>query len=144
VNSWNYAVFLTQQVMVRKYRKLVTRYVLNTLHLPFLQRWLVFMWSMSYYLAINWQEVEEQDSACVPAAPSPDNEEGGRDSSRLNASGRNKWRRTSEVWQYFDEVRENGETWAKCKSCSNRYRGESKRGTTNLRRHLEKYCAGRK
>jgi len=50
----------------------------------------------------------------------------------LNASGRNKRRRTSEVWQYFDEVTENGEIWAKCKSCSNRYRGESKRGTTNI------------
>uniref|UniRef100_A0A6M2F0H4 BED-type domain-containing protein n=1 Tax=Populus davidiana TaxID=266767 RepID=A0A6M2F0H4_9ROSI len=90
------------------------------------------------------REVEEQDFAFVPAAPIPDNEDGGRDSSRLNASGRNKRRRTSKVWQYFDEVTENGEIWAKCKSCSNSYRGESKRGTTNLRRHLEKYCAGKK
>ncbi|XP_011007371.1 PREDICTED: uncharacterized protein LOC105113066 isoform X3 [Populus euphratica] len=90
------------------------------------------------------QEVEEQDFAFVPAAPNPDNEDGGTDSSRLNASGRNKRRRTSEVRQYFEEVRENGEIWAKCKSSSNRYRGESRRGTTNLRRHLAKYCAGKK
>jgi hypothetical protein len=32
---------------------------------------------------------------------------------------RNKWRRTSKVWQYFDEVRENGEVLPKRKSCSN-------------------------
>jgi hypothetical protein len=32
---------------------------------------------------------------------------------------RKKWRRTSKVWQYFDEVRENGEVWPKRKSCSN-------------------------
>jgi len=101
------------------------------------------MWSLSYYLAINWQEVEEQDFSFVPAAPCPDNKEVGRDSSRLNASARNKRRRTSEVWQYFDEVTENGEIWAKCKSCSTRYRGESTRGTTNLHKHL-KSCTGKK
>ncbi|XP_011015988.1 PREDICTED: protein NLP9-like isoform X2 [Populus euphratica] len=89
------------------------------------------------------QEVEEQEFAFVPEAPSPDNEEGGRGTSRLNASARNKRRRTSKVWQYFEEVRENGEILAKCKSCSTRYRGESTRGTTNLHKHL-KSCAGKK
>jgi len=32
---------------------------------------------------------------------------------------RNKWGRTSKVWQYFDQVRENGEVWPKRKSCIN-------------------------
>ncbi|KAJ6677712.1 PROTEIN NLP8 [Salix viminalis] len=53
----------------------------------------------------------EFGNACniVPAAPRLDNEEVGKDSSHLNASTGNKRRRTSEVWKYFEEVRENGE-----------------------------------
>lgn len=79
----------------------------------------------------------------VPTAPCLDIEEVGGDSSHLNASTRKKRMRTSEVWKYFEEVRENGEVWAICKSCSTRYRGESTNGTTNLHKHL-KSCAGKK
>ncbi|KAJ6377729.1 hypothetical protein OIU78_028037 [Salix suchowensis] len=79
----------------------------------------------------------------VPTAPCLDIEEVGGDSSHLTARTGKKRRRTSEVWNYFEEVRENGEVWAICKSCSTRYRGESTRGTTNLRKHL-KSCAGKK
>lgn len=87
----------------------------------------------------------EFGNACniVPAAPRLDNKEVGKDSSHLNASTGNKRRGTSEVWKYFEEVRENGEVWAIYKSCSTRYRGESTRGTTNLHKHL-KSCAGKK
>jgi hypothetical protein len=47
---------------------------------------------------------------------------------------------------YIKIVEENGEIWAKyIKICyMEKYRGESTRGTTNLRRHLQKYCAGKK
>ncbi|KAJ6371779.1 hypothetical protein OIU77_002155 [Salix suchowensis] len=83
------------------------------------------------------QEVEQQNSIFRPAADLfPEYEVDGVDSYHFNAGTSSKRRRTSEVWQYFDEVRENGEVWAKCRNCSTKYRGESTRGTTNLRKHL--------
>lgn len=91
------------------------------------------------------QEFEEQNSVFGPQAYQfPDSDElVGMDSSHINTSRTSKRRRTSEVWQYFDEVREDGEVWAKCRSCSTKYRGESTRGTTNLRKHLRS-CPGKK
>ncbi|KAJ6371786.1 hypothetical protein OIU77_002161 [Salix suchowensis] len=77
------------------------------------------------------QEVEQQNSTFRPAAD------------HSNTGTIRKRQRTSEVWLYFDEVRENGEVWAKCRNCSAKYRGESTRGTTNLRKHLRS-CAGKK
>ncbi|KAG5226357.1 DELLA protein [Salix suchowensis] len=77
------------------------------------------------------QEVEKQNSTFRPAAD------------HSNTGTTRKRQRTSEVWLYFDEVRENGEVWAKCRNCSAKYRGESTRGTTNLRKHLRS-CAGKK
>ncbi|KAJ6749558.1 hypothetical protein OIU85_000220 [Salix viminalis] len=51
----------------------------------------------------------------------------------------NKRRKISSVWDNFDEHRgENGEVWATCKHCKKMYRAESKRGTTNLHKHLRK------
>ncbi|KAJ6371782.1 hypothetical protein OIU77_002157 [Salix suchowensis] len=90
------------------------------------------------------QEVEQQNSTFRPAADLfPEYEVDGVDSYHFNAGTSSKRRRTSDVWQYFDEVRENGEVWAKCRNCSAKYRGESTRGTTNLRKHLRS-CAGKK
>ncbi|KAJ6370508.1 hypothetical protein OIU76_028734 [Salix suchowensis] len=77
------------------------------------------------------QEVEQQNSTFRPAAD------------HSNTGTRRKRQRTSEVWLYFDEVIENGEVWAKCRNCIKKYRGEGKRGTTNLRKHLRS-CAGKK
>ncbi|KAJ6371781.1 hypothetical protein OIU77_002156 [Salix suchowensis] len=77
------------------------------------------------------QEVEQQNSTFRPAAD------------HSNTGTRRKRRRTSEVWLYFDEVIENGEVWAKCRNCITKYRGEGKRGTTNLRNHL-RLCTGKK
>ena len=43
----------------------------------------------------------------------------------------------SKVWIDFYKLKdENGAEWAICKHCKRRYRGESTRGTTNLRKHL--------
>ncbi|KAF9663186.1 hypothetical protein SADUNF_Sadunf17G0012100 [Salix dunnii] len=50
----------------------------------------------------------------------------------------------SMVWKDFDKLKdENGAEWAICKHCKKSYRGESTRGTTNLRKHL-KSCPGEK
>ncbi|KAB5515707.1 hypothetical protein DKX38_026355 [Salix brachista] len=50
----------------------------------------------------------------------------------------------SKVWKDFDKLKdENGAEWAICKHCKKSYRGESTRGTTNLRKHLRK-CPGEK
>ncbi|KAF9663185.1 hypothetical protein SADUNF_Sadunf17G0012000 [Salix dunnii] len=90
------------------------------------------------------QEVEQQNSTFRPAADLfPEYEVDGVDSYHFNTATSSKRRRTSVVWQYFDEVRENGEVWAKCRNCCKKYRGESTRGTTNLRKHLRS-CKGKK
>ncbi|KAG6742430.1 hypothetical protein POTOM_053301 [Populus tomentosa] len=75
------------------------------------------------------QEFEEQNSVFGPQAYQflDSDELVGMDSSHINTSRTSKRRRTSEVRQYFDEVREDGEVWAKCRSCSTKYRGESTR-----------------
>jgi len=48
------------------------------------------------------------------------------------------------VWGGFDKhLGENGEEWATCKYCKRKYRAESKRGTSNLRKHLQKCSRSR-
>jgi hypothetical protein len=50
----------------------------------------------------------------------------------------NKRRKISTVWDRFVKHRgENGEVWATCKYCKKKYRAESKRGTSNLHKHLK-------
>ena len=48
--------------------------------------------------------------------------------------------RTSEVWQHFDKIIEQGPnrkqvTYAKCKTCGNKLSGKSSDGTGHLMRH---------
>ncbi|KAJ6884440.1 hypothetical protein NC652_031448 [Populus alba x Populus x berolinensis] len=44
----------------------------------------------------------------------------------------------STVWDNFvKHTAENGEVWATCKHCKKKYRAESKRGTSNLHKHLK-------
>ncbi|XP_073261470.1 uncharacterized protein [Populus alba] len=44
----------------------------------------------------------------------------------------------STVWDTFvKHTAENGEVWATCKHCKKKYRAESKRGTSNLHKHLK-------
>ncbi|CAK7322664.1 unnamed protein product [Dovyalis caffra] len=78
----------------------------------------------------NNQEVEEQHSSFEPV-PLTDNMLVNTDDS-AQTRGAKKRARTSEVWNYFDEIRVNGEVWAICKGCNARFRGESTRGTTSL------------
>ncbi|KAJ6756586.1 BED FINGER-RELATED [Salix purpurea] len=56
----------------------------------------------------------------------------------------NKRKKISSVWDNFNEHHEkNGEVWATCKHCTKMYRAESKRGTTNLHKHLRKCLPSR-
>jgi len=42
------------------------------------------------------------------------------------------------VWKWFDKVEEeNGAVWAICKGFKNKYTGDSKKGTSNLHKHLK-------
>jgi hypothetical protein len=48
------------------------------------------------------------------------------------------------VWDNFvKHTAENGEEWATCKYCKKKYRAESKRGTSNLHKHLKKCSPSR-
>ncbi|KAJ6749555.1 hypothetical protein OIU85_000217 [Salix viminalis] len=81
------------------------------------------------------QVVQEQSAIAAPALYNENASllvDGGLQST-------NKRRKTSSVWDKFDKRwTENGEVWATCKHCKKKYRAESTRGTSNLRKHLKK------
>jgi hypothetical protein len=57
----------------------------------------------------------------------------------------NKQRKVSEVWKWFDKVIEEiCAVWAICKGCKNKYTGDSKKGTSNLHKHLKRYSKNRR
>ncbi|KAJ6741250.1 DELLA PROTEIN RGA2-LIKE [Salix purpurea] len=128
--------FLPSKMREISEKQLLVNKILSTLLKNRRNSWIVCGIDLNVADAVS--EVTAAEMSGITLMPNS-----GRDSSHLNASTGNKRRRTSEVWKHFEEVRENGELWAICKSCSTRYRGESTRGTTNLHKHL-KSCAGRK
>ncbi|KAL9373500.1 hypothetical protein Peur_033120 [Populus x canadensis] len=85
------------------------------------------------------QDVQEQSAIPAPALNGENSlpcVDGGLQST-------NKRRKISTVWDRFVKHRgENGEVWATCKYCKKKYRAESKRGTSNLHKHL-KNCSDR-
>ncbi|KAJ6316890.1 hypothetical protein OIU78_020055 [Salix suchowensis] len=86
------------------------------------------------------QDVQEQSAIAAPAL----NDENASLIVDGGLQSTNKRRKTSSVWDKFDKrSAENGEVWATCKHCKKKYRAESTRGTSNLRKHLEKCSPSR-
>ncbi|KAJ6864190.1 hypothetical protein NC651_034890 [Populus alba x Populus x berolinensis] len=80
------------------------------------------------------QDVQEQSAIPAPAL----NGENASFSVDGGLQSTNKRRKISTVWDRFVKHRgENGEVWATCKYCKKKYRAESKRGTSNLHKHLK-------
>ncbi|XP_034898864.1 zinc finger BED domain-containing protein RICESLEEPER 2 isoform X2 [Populus alba] len=82
------------------------------------------------------QEVGEQNAAVEPVQD-VDNQLAALNGSQPTNDNA-KRRRISKVWTAFDKVRENGSVWAICRVCKKRYPGESKKGTSNLHKHMRK------
>jgi hypothetical protein len=65
------------------------------------------------------------------------------DGNMFTVCANNKRRKVSEVWKWFDKVKEkNGVVWSICKGCQKKHPGESKRGTSNLHKHLKRCSMG--
>ncbi|KAG6743636.1 hypothetical protein POTOM_052337 [Populus tomentosa] len=80
------------------------------------------------------QDVQEQYAIPAPAL----NGENASPSVDGGLQSTSKRRKISTVWDRFVKHRgENGEVWATCKYCKKKYRAESKRGTSNLHKHLK-------
>uniref|UniRef100_A0A6M2F7E9 BED-type domain-containing protein n=1 Tax=Populus davidiana TaxID=266767 RepID=A0A6M2F7E9_9ROSI len=80
------------------------------------------------------QDVQEQSAIPAPAL----NGENASPSVDGGLQSTSKRRKISTVWDRFVKHRgENGEVWATCKYCKKKYRAESKRGTSNLHKHLK-------
>ncbi|KAG6743624.1 hypothetical protein POTOM_052324 [Populus tomentosa] len=80
------------------------------------------------------QDVQEQSAIPAPAL----NGENSLPSVDGGLQSTNKRRKISTVWDRFVKHQgENGEVWATCKHCKKKYRAESKRGTSNLHKHLK-------
>ncbi|KAG6743627.1 hypothetical protein POTOM_052327 [Populus tomentosa] len=80
------------------------------------------------------QDVQEQSAILAPAL----NGENSLPSIDGGLQSTNKRRKISTVWDRFVKHQgENGEVWATCKHCKKKYRAESKRGTSNLHKHLK-------
>ncbi|KAL9380370.1 hypothetical protein Peur_026027 [Populus x canadensis] len=58
------------------------------------------------------------------------------DGNMFTVCANNKRRKVTEVWKWFDKVKEKN-VWAICKGCKNKYTGDSKKGTSNLHKHLK-------
>ncbi|KAG5227456.1 zinc finger BED domain-containing protein [Salix suchowensis] len=87
------------------------------------------------------QEVGEQNAAVEPALNVNDKLVVVNGSQTTN--GNVKRRRISEVWTAFDKVQENDFVWAICRICKKRYPGESRKGTSNLHKHMRKCFSDR-
>ena len=84
--------------------------------------------------------VEEQGSKVIKKnakmKPAPN-----ADGNMFTVCANNKRRKVSEAWEWFDKVKEkNGVVWTICKGCQKKHPGESKKGTSNLHKHL-KWCS---
>ncbi|KAM0038522.1 putative transcription factor/ chromatin remodeling BED-type(Zn) family [Helianthus debilis subsp. tardiflorus] len=62
------------------------------------------------------------------------------DSGVASSKGGKKRKLISKVWNYFEmlDTKPGEELMCKCKKCGALYKGDSKNGTGNLKRHLEK------
>ncbi|KAG6736468.1 hypothetical protein POTOM_060757 [Populus tomentosa] len=83
-----------------------------------------------------WSTQDFQEQSAIPAPAL--NGENASFSVDGGLQSTNKRRKISTVWDRFVKHRgENGEVWATCKYCKKKYRAESKRGTSNLHKHLK-------
>ncbi|KAG6744618.1 hypothetical protein POTOM_051255 [Populus tomentosa] len=90
--------------------------------------------SRVFQLPSSDDDVQEQSAIPAPAL----NGENASFSVDGGLQSTNKRRKISTVWDRFVKHRgENGEVWATCKHCKKKYRAESKRGTSNLHKHLK-------
>jgi hypothetical protein len=81
------------------------------------------------------RNIENGNEAGQDTAASHTNEDPNGGEAQKNANKRNQRKRTSNVWEHFDECFENGERMVICKGCRRKFPRSKSCSTTGMKNH---------